>query len=75
VSNSRRHRRSINASRTARRQDITDALVASRLVGCRCDPDLDHRHANGIARITVAHELWCPAVDHASQLVIRPRRP
>jgi hypothetical protein len=71
MSNGRRHRRSLNASKTARRADLTIALVASKLTGCTCQPDLRHRHADGIALVAVGHDAWCPIVDHVSQIVIR----
>jgi hypothetical protein len=37
--------------------------------------DLEHRHADGIANVIASHDAWCPAVDHASQLILRPSRP
>jgi hypothetical protein len=66
----RRHRRGRSYDRA---ENLRTALLVSKLSGCVCDPDLLHRHTDGVPNVTVHHDAWCPMADHASQLVIRPR--
>jgi hypothetical protein len=71
MSNARAHRRRLSKARRDRCDHLTAALIACRVGGCTCEPDLSVRHVDRVPHIAAAHDEWCPLVGHASQLLIR----
>ncbi|MGD9996966.1 MAG: hypothetical protein AB7R77_05950 [Ilumatobacteraceae bacterium] len=61
-----------NQRRLKRAAARNHALLANRISGCTCRPDVEQ---HGIHHITLAHDHDCPMVDHVSQLIafISPR--
>lgn len=56
--NRRRHRQNVQ------RQNM---LLAARLGGCICEPDIKHV---GPDHYALAHDEWCPMINHCSQIVL-----
>ena len=49
------------------------AVRAARASGCTCKPDITFHavdpHGWGMPSMSIAHDDWCPLVDHGSQMV------
>lgn len=55
------------------RNDVFDAAItAAKASGCTCRPEAGQvRSDDGIPRVEVRHDAWCPMIDHCTQLVIQ----
>jgi hypothetical protein len=60
--------------RRDRRDNLAIALFVSKARGCICELHIKPRHLNGVQRISVLHDAWCPSTIRGTTLVIRPER-
>jgi len=44
-----------------------NSLIAAKVSGCTCRPDLV---LHGVEHVTVRHDDWCPMLNHGTQLII-----
>jgi len=54
MSNARAHRRRLSKARRDRCDHLTAALIACRVGGCTCEPDLSVRHVDRVPHIAAA---------------------
>lgn len=57
------HRRHHRPHRLDRSVLEAIARASARGRGCTCRPELELRHVDGIARVSICHDEWCPAIN------------